>query len=53
MVTTPVTYVAPAREVSILIGTLMGTQWLAEGEARRRIPGAVAIVAGLVALSVG
>ena len=53
MVTTPVTYVAPAREVSILIGTLMGTQWFAEGEARRRIPGAVAIVAGLVALSVG
>jgi len=53
MVTTPVTYIAPAREVSILIGTLMGTQWLAEGEARRRIPGAVAIVAGLVALSVG
>jgi drug/metabolite transporter (DMT)-like permease len=53
MVTTPVTYIAPAREVSILIGTFMGTQWLAEGEAGRRIPGAVAILAGLVALSVG
>jgi hypothetical protein len=53
MVTTPVTYVAPAREVSILIGTLMGTRWLAEGEAGRRIPGAVAIVAGLAALSAG
>jgi drug/metabolite transporter (DMT)-like permease len=53
MVTTPVSYVAPAREVSILIGTLMGTRWLAEGEAGRRIPGAVAIVAGLAALSAG
>jgi len=39
--------------VVIAVYTLMGTQWLAEGEARRRIPGAVAIVAGLVALSVG
>jgi drug/metabolite transporter (DMT)-like permease len=53
MVTTPVSYIAPAREVSILIGTLMGTRWLAEGEAGRRIPGALAIVAGLVALSLG
>jgi hypothetical protein len=35
------------------IGTLMGSRWLAEGEASRRIPGAVAIVAGLAALSAG
>jgi drug/metabolite transporter (DMT)-like permease len=42
-----------ATGVVIAVYTLMGTQWLAEGEDRRRIPGAVAIVAGLVALSVG
>jgi len=35
------------------IGTLMGSRWLAEGEAGRRIPGTVAIVAGLAALSAG
>lgn len=53
MVTTPVSYVAPAREVSILIGTVMGTRWLAEGAAGRRIPAALAMVAGLVALGLG
>jgi drug/metabolite transporter (DMT)-like permease len=53
LVTTPVSYIAPAREVSILIGTIMGTRWLAEGEALRRIPAALAIVLGVVALAVG
>jgi drug/metabolite transporter (DMT)-like permease len=53
LVTTPVSYIAPAREVSILIGAVMGTRWLAEGEVRRRIPAAVAIVLGVVALAVG
>jgi len=50
---TPVSYVAPAREVSILIGTAMGTRLLAEGDARRRWAGACAMVLGVVALAVG
>jgi drug/metabolite transporter (DMT)-like permease len=53
LVTTPVSYIAPAREVSILIGTVMGTRWLSEGDARRRIPAALAIVCGVVALAIG
>jgi drug/metabolite transporter (DMT)-like permease len=50
---TPVTYVAPAREISILIGTVMGTRWLAEGDAARRLLGAGAMVAGVVGLALG
>jgi drug/metabolite transporter (DMT)-like permease len=53
LVTTPVSYIAPAREMSILIGTVMGTRWLFEGQARRRIPAALAIVLGVIALAVG
>lgn len=50
---TPVTYVAPAREVSILIGTVMGTRLLAEGDAGRRLIGAAAMVLGITALALG
>jgi len=50
---TPVSYVAPAREISILIGTAMGTGLLAEGDVRRRLVAACAMVLGIVALSVG
>jgi len=53
MITSPVSYVAPAREVSILIGAVMGSRLLAEGEALRRLPAAGAIVAGVIALAVG
>jgi drug/metabolite transporter (DMT)-like permease len=53
LIATPVSTIAPAREVSILFGTLMGTQWLAEGEARRRLPAAIAIAAGVAALTLG
>lgn len=53
LVFTPVSYVAPAREISILIGTGMGTQFLGEGDARRRMPAAGAIVAGVIALAPG
>jgi drug/metabolite transporter (DMT)-like permease len=49
----PVSYVAPAREVSILIGTLAGTTLLAEGDARRRLVAAGAILLGVVALALG
>jgi drug/metabolite transporter (DMT)-like permease len=50
---TPVSYVAPAREISILIGTVMGTRLLAEGDVPRRLVAAGAMVVGVVALAVG
>jgi drug/metabolite transporter (DMT)-like permease len=50
---TPVSYVAPAREISILIGTAMGTRLLAEGDGGRRLVAACAMVLGVVALAVG
>lgn len=50
---TPVSYVAPAREISILIGTLMGTRLLGEGDVPRRLAGACAMVLGVVGLAVG
>ena len=53
MVFTPVSYVAPAREVSILVGALMGAHFLKEGDVKRRLIAASAIVAGIVCLSFG
>ena len=53
MVFTPVSYVAPAREISILIAALMGAHWLQEGDAPRRIIAAGAMALGAVALAVG
>ncbi len=50
---TPVSYVAPAREISILIGAALGTRLLAEGDAVRRLASAGAMVLGVVALAVG
>jgi drug/metabolite transporter (DMT)-like permease len=49
----PVSYVAPARESSILIGTLLGATVLGEGDTRRRILVAIAILLGVVALALG
>jgi drug/metabolite transporter (DMT)-like permease len=49
----PVTYVAPAREVSVLIGAVLGVQLLSEQDARRRLVCAGAIVGGIAALAVG
>jgi drug/metabolite transporter (DMT)-like permease len=53
MTFTPVSYVAPAREISILIGTAMGARLLAEGDTRRRMAAAGAMVLGIVGLAVG
>lgn len=50
---TPVSYVAPAREISILIGVLLGTQLLAEGRTRQRLLAAGAMVLGVVGLALG
>jgi drug/metabolite transporter (DMT)-like permease len=53
MVFTPVSYVAPAREISILIAALMGTQLLNEGDTFRKLTAAVAMMLGVVALALG
>ena len=53
LIFTPVSYVAPAREVSILIGTFMGTQLLAEEDAKRRIIAACVMIVGVISLSLG
>jgi len=53
MVFTPVSYVAPAREVSILVAALMGTQLLAEGDSGRRLAAAGAMVGGILCLALG
>jgi drug/metabolite transporter (DMT)-like permease len=50
---TPVSYVAPAREISILIGTAMGTRLLGEADAPRKLAGASAMVLGVVGLATG
>jgi drug/metabolite transporter (DMT)-like permease len=49
----PVSYVAPARELSILVGAVAGTTVLAEGHRRRRLLAAGAIFVGIVALALG
>jgi drug/metabolite transporter (DMT)-like permease len=50
---TPVSYVAPLREVSIVIGAALGAGLLAEGDAARRLGAAAMMVAGVVCLSLG
>jgi len=50
---TPVSYVAPAREISILVGAALGAQLLAEGDRARRLGAAALMVAGIVALATG
>ncbi|MEP7292755.1 MAG: DMT family transporter [Chloroflexota bacterium] len=48
-----VSYVAPMRESSVLLGTLLGVRLLAEGDTRRRVLGASIIVVGVVAIGLG
>jgi drug/metabolite transporter (DMT)-like permease len=50
---TAVSAVAPAREVSVLFGVLLGRGLLGEGSLPRRLAAAGAIVAGIVAIAVG
>ncbi len=49
----PVSHVAPAREVSIVIGAFLGARVLKEADSRRRIWAAVAVAAGVIALALG
>jgi len=53
MAFTPVSYVAPAREVSIVIGAFIGAKFLKESDGRRRVWAAVAMAAGVIALALG
>lgn len=50
---TAVSAVAPAREVSVLFGVLLGGRFLGEGNLARRLTAAAAIVAGIIAIAVG
>jgi len=49
----PVSYVAPAREVSIVIGAFLGARLLKEAGGRRRLWAAVAMATGVIALALG
>jgi len=53
LVVSPVSYVAPAREIGILIGAMLGVRVLAEGHVMRRGIGAAAMVLGVLALALG
>lgn len=53
MITAPVSYIAPARELSILFGALLGTWLLKEGNMRGRMLSAAVMVAGIILLSLG
>lgn len=53
MVFTPVSYVAPAREISILVAAFMGARLLAEPDASRRALAACAMVSGIIFLGIG
>jgi drug/metabolite transporter (DMT)-like permease len=53
MVFTPVSLVAPAREVSILIAALMGAHFLREGDIARRVVAAAGMVLGIAGLTLG
>jgi drug/metabolite transporter (DMT)-like permease len=48
----PISHIAPARELSTLVGTWLGARMLQEKSAPTRLIGAVLIVAGVVALAV-
>lgn len=50
---TPVSYVAPAREISIVIGAFFGAKLLKEADARRRLWAAAAMAVGVIALALG
>ncbi|MEO7598841.1 MAG: hypothetical protein ABIV50_07910 [Opitutus sp.] len=53
MTITPVSHVAPAREVSIVIGAFIGARFLREAHGRRRILAALAMASGVAALALG
>jgi len=50
---TPVSYIAPAREVSIVIGAFFGAKFLKEADSQRRLLAAAGMAAGIIALALG
>ncbi|WP_040984957.1 DMT family transporter [Oceanobacillus jeddahense] len=52
MVTTPVSYVSPVRELSILIGAILGVVFFKENFGRRRIIAAAIMVIGVIAVAI-
>ncbi len=50
---TPVSYIAPAREISIVIGAFLGARVLKEAEGRRRLLAAAGMALGIIALALG
>ena len=51
--TTPVSYVAPARELSIVFGVFFGANLLKEADGKRRLVAACIMLAGIVLLALG
>ena len=49
----PISYVAPLRTISVLIGVLIGTQMLNEGNTWSRLGAASVMVLGVIALGLG
>jgi drug/metabolite transporter (DMT)-like permease len=49
----PVSYIAPAREISVMIGSMMGGRVLAEQQSTRRIVAAAAMLLGMIGLALG
>jgi len=50
---TQVSYIAPAREISVLVGSMMGSRVLAEELSARRLIAAAAMVVGMIGLALG
>ena len=50
---TPVSYIAPSREISIVIGAFFGARLLQEADAPRRLLAAAGMAAGILALALG
>ena len=53
MTMAPLSSVAPAREISILIAALYGTHFLKEGDAGRRLTAALPMMLGLAGIALG
>ena len=49
----PLSYLAPVREISILVGAYLGARFLQEGDTRRRLVATGGMVLGVIALALG
>ncbi|MEH2179053.1 hypothetical protein, partial [Nostoc sp.] len=51
MVFTPISHVAPIRELSILVGAVLGARLLSEGDVTRRLLASFVMVLGIIMLA--